>query len=200
MTYRGYLSQILIELFIIQFCISFSFLSYRKTPNLVTATEPGTKIKFSGLVAVTKCLCVCGGGVQFRLLGRPKTRKSRFLGLFYDLFWTRYKYRNYCSYLSKYWLLSKTNKCNHFLMPIILQTHIFKVINHDISRLFVANFDRTFYNLVLHLFFFSLLPENPEFGHGYRTWNKNKIFGFGSRHQVFVCVWGGCTISPFGAS
>ena len=41
------------------------------------------------------------------------------------------------------------------------------------------------------------LPENPEFSDGYRTWNKNKVFEFGSRHQVFV---GGCKISPFGAS
>ena len=106
---------------------------YRNTPNLVTATEPGTKIKFSGLVAVTKCLW--GGGVKFRLLGRPKTRKSRFLGLFYDLFCTRYKYRNYCSYFSKYWLLSKTNKCNRFLKPIIIQTHIFKVINYEIKKI-----------------------------------------------------------------
>ena len=46
------------------------------------------KKKCSGLAAVTKCLW---GDVKFRLLGRPKTRKSRFLGLFYDLFWTRYK-------------------------------------------------------------------------------------------------------------
>ena len=52
------------------------FTSYR---NLVTATEPGSKKKFSGLVAITKCL---RGVVKFRLLGRPKTRKSRFLGLF----------------------------------------------------------------------------------------------------------------------
>ena len=28
------------------------------------------------------------------------------------------------------------------------------------------------------------LPENPEFGDDYRTWSKNKVFGFGSRHQV----------------
>ena len=91
--------------------------TYRKTPNLVTATEPGTKKKVFGFGSRHQ---VFVGGVKFRLLGRLKTRKSRFLGLFYDLFWTRYKYRNYCSYLSKYWLLSKTNKCKRFLMPIIL--------------------------------------------------------------------------------
>ena len=31
------------------------------------------------------------------------------------------------------------------------------------------------------------IPENPEFGDGYKSWNKKKVFGFGSRHQVF---WG----------
>ena len=54
------------------FVLFFHVKLYRKTPNLVTPIESGTKKKFSGFVAVTKCL----GGVKFRFLGRPKTRNA----------------------------------------------------------------------------------------------------------------------------
>ena len=40
------------------------------------------------------------------------------------------------------------------------------------------------------------LPENPEFGVGYRTWSKNKAFGFGSRQKhEKVVFWAFFTIS-----
>ena len=47
---------------------------------------------------------------------------------------------------------------------------------------------------VFENYFCNTLPENPEFGDGYRTWSKNKVFGFGSRQQVFG---GGCKFSSF---
>ena len=65
-----------------------------------------------------------GGDVKFRLFSIPK---KSFLGPFLASAWTRYKYQNYFSYLSKYWQLSKTNKFYRFLMPIIILTHTLKI-------------------------------------------------------------------------
>ena len=55
-------------------------------------------------------------------------------------------------------------KCNRTQSRRVMQTIYSKISVHShyqcITRFFVANFDRTFYNLVVHLFFFSLLFTN----------------------------------------